>query len=191
MKKWILFLFVSFVCFSVSDAQPLDASTFGLNGYYTISNWLQVPNTGTIDVSGAPNSLIFYSGDASVQDTTYITIEAPAGILVTINWSYTTVDVGSQWDYPVCLINGVMQPFSSFDVGGPLVQNGIETFTVLRGQTFGFGAYTPDGWGGACTINAVSFEFQTVPVGISVVLGAFGLMGVSLFARRRIKGKRQ
>ncbi|MBN1924606.1 MAG: hypothetical protein JW798_02115 [Prolixibacteraceae bacterium] len=188
MKKILLIcLVLGFAFVSVSNAQPIYASTYGLNGYYEIGNWSQVPNSGTIDISGAPNSLTFLSGDSGFEDTTYISIYAPCDIIVKINWTYTTPDVAAHWDFPVYFINGEMFPFSTYDMDGALIQNGLEVFTVQSGQNFGIGAYTEDGFGGACTIDAVSFEFETVPVGITAALGVFGLAGISLFARRRMK----
>jgi hypothetical protein len=192
--KRILFFSLLFLTISPAlIAIPLNASTFGLNGYYNISNWMQIPNSGFIDISGAPNSLVFTSGDENPEipgppDTTYISIKAPNGIIVKINWSYDTKDdMGSSWDYPVFIIDGIMHRFTSFDIYGPDLQSGIETFVVEKDQTFGFGAYTIDGYMGACTINSLSLEFDTVPVGISTILGAFLLIGFSFFWKRRSK----
>jgi hypothetical protein len=191
MKKILLSLFMCFAIIIIVKAQPLNTSTFGLNGYYDIANWDQFPNSGNINTAGAPNSIVFTSGDDNESDTSYISILAPNTIVVKINWTYETNDYdGPEFDYPVYIINGVIHKFNSFDLYGPDEQSGLETFTVRDGQTFGFGAYTFDGIYGECTINSVSFEFETVPVGISVVLGAFGLVGVSFLARRRLRKNR-
>lgn len=175
-------------------AQGLTSTINGFTDYYSISNWTLVPNSGSIDISGAPNSIEFTSGDLDnyEPDTTYIKISVLTYCTVKINWMYDTDDYdGSSWDYPVYMINGVMHKFSSFDREGDDLQSGVEYIEGLRpNDVLGLGAYTIDGVGGACTIDAISFQVETVPVGIGAVLGAFGLIGASLFARKRIKKRK-
>lgn len=191
MKKILLLSGLIFLIVSALSAQPLTTSTYGLNGYYDISNWNIIPNSGTINTSGAPNSLVFVSGNSGDTDTTYISIPSPNWLIVKIGWTYTTADSdGPRWDYPVYILNGVMHQFSSYNVYGSDVQSGLETFTVKEGDTFGIGVYTVDGVMGSCTVNSIAFEFKTVPVALSTVLIAFVLIGVTFFVRKRIRESR-
>lgn len=171
-------------------AQGLTSAINGFTDYYSISNWTLVPNSGSIDISGAPNSIEFTSGDSGDTDTTYMKISVLTYCTVKIDWTYETVDVSSLWDFPVYILNGEMHRFSSYEIGGNIIQNGTEIINLKTNDIFGLGAYTVDGVLGSCTINAVSFQVDTVPVGISAVLGAFGLIGASLFARKRIKKRK-
>ncbi|MDA3929722.1 MAG: hypothetical protein PF541_12265 [Prolixibacteraceae bacterium] len=176
----VILLFISSVCFSQLTTSD------GLLYYYDILNWTQVPGTGSIDISDAPNSIVFTSGDSGDADSTYIEIKAPAPGVVTFEWAYTTSD-GAQYDFPFYIIDGVITPFNSYDTGGASSQSGTETFTVEAAQMFGFGAYTSDGLFGSCTINTFSFLLPSVPIGITTILSVFGLSGIAILLRRRKK----
>jgi len=186
MKKLILLLIAIWFIAQIGYAQFYAA--YSLSDYYDISNWTQVPGSGSIDISGAPNNISFISGNSSFADNTYIEIAAPGAGVVSLSWSYTTNDWGPQYDYPFYIINGVKTTFSSFSLFGSKTQSGTETFSVYSGDVFGFGAYTTDGGFGVCTINTFSFSLPTAPIALTSILSVFGLAGIAVFFRQR-KGR--
>lgn len=188
MKKpflLLLALIVFNICNPVKAQNQLYATQNGFYGYYDISNWELHPNSGSIDISDAPLSIEFESGDSGHQDLTYIQIEIPADGIVQFNWSYTTSDESPNFDFPFYMINGIVTPFTSIDFSGADTQSGIETINVSKGQTFALGAYTFDGIYGSATIEAFSFSAPIVPVSFIAVFSGLGLIGLGTFFRFR------
>jgi len=206
MKKYLFIMFSFAIIPIFSNAQSNAVNS--LVGYYKISNWTQVPGTGSIDITGAPDQLIFTSGNSEQSDFTYVHIKAFTGGVVSISWNYSTIDPGeivdggdlpsvvnpglgdplpgASYDFPFYVIDGIPHMFSSFNPLGPDNQSGVETFPVLQNQTFGFGAYSTDGLFGSCTINTFSFSLPSVPIALTTVLAAFGLVGITLIVRKKV-----
>jgi hypothetical protein len=211
MKRFLLLSVLLACIVTVGNSQPaLEYATVGFSGYYDLSKWTKVPNSGSIDVSGAPSSVIFISGDSGSADTTYMTIVVPADGEISFLWNYSTVDEGAQFDYPVYILNGEMFMFPGYVIpedeeegDGPLTapeegddegfgvepQSGQFTIHVEKGQTFAIGAYTVDGIIGSCTINAFNFNVTSVPFALPAVLGIFGLAGIGAVVRFRRRKK--
>lgn len=182
--KRILLLLVSAILLSFTAKAQLEAHVEGLIGYYDVANWTQTATDGVIDLSNAPTLITFTSADNGSPEYTYMTIEAIADGVVELSWDYSTVD-GPGWDYPVYVLNGVPAVFTSFDTGGPDTQSGVESFSVNKGDVFGFGVYTEDGALGSCTVDSFAFKLPVVPIALTSILSVFGLIAVGSVFRFR------
>ena len=185
MKKWTVGVLCGFGLVLVSLA-PATASTIGFTGAYDVANWtltksFGVDNTGGVDTSSAPVSIVLESdnwGDAlaSNVDFTFVAFEAA---VVKFAWSFDTTDTdGPAWDPFGFLLNGAFLQLS--DSGGGNPQNGIASFSVNPGDVFGFRARAVDsGFGPAFTTIS---DFQVPEPSLLLLMGSsFGLVA----ARRR------
>ncbi|MBK9150306.1 MAG: HYR domain-containing protein [Saprospiraceae bacterium] len=146
----------------------------GFTGPFAPANWTFNNNggNGTVDVSGAPNSVSLTSNNAGGFNlsTTYC-ITMPATGTVTFDWQYTTNDVGGPfWDAFGVSINGV---FTQLSVdAGPFVQSGTYISPVLNaGDEFCFVQASFHGIFGSATTISNMFLFMGTPDEVETTLG--------------------
>ncbi len=178
MKKHLFLCLI--LCLETTNA----ASINNFSGGYDVSNWSQSLNGGTIDTSGAPNSIIetssnldpgFMTNNKSAD--TDFTIASLGSGLVNFGWLYNTSDWDSSYDPFGSLLNGV---FTQITVDGiSTSQSGAASFNVLAGEVFGFRAHSIDSAFGAATTTISNFSAPAaVPVPAAVWLFGSGLMGL-------------
>ncbi len=177
MKKHLFLCLI--LCLETTHA----ASINNFSGGYDVSNWSQSLNGGTIDTSGAPNSIIETSSNLDPDfmnnnsaDTDF-TIASLGSGLVNFGWLYNTSDWDSSYDPFGSLLNGV---FTQITVDGiSTSQAGTASFNVLAGEVFGFRAHSIDSAFGAATTTISNFSAPAaVPVPAAVWLFGSGLMGL-------------
>lgn len=146
---------------------------------YDVSNWTQSIDSGSIDTSGAPNSVVLTSSNIGFGNRNQdFTIAAAASGIVTFDWSYATTDVdGSGFDPFGSLLNGL---FTQLTVNGSFVgQSGIFSFAVSSGDIFGFRANATDSALGSATTTISNFNGpNAVPVPAAIWLMSVPLMGL-------------
>lgn len=146
-------------------------------GAYNVANWTQSVNGGSINTSGAPNTVVLTSsnngGGNKNQD---FTITAAANGVVSFNWSYVTSDSdGSYYDPFGFLLNNT---FTKLTTDGVFSQSGSFVLNVLAGDVFGFRANSFDSVFGASTTTISNFNGpSSVPVP-----GALWLVGAPLLS---------
>lgn len=145
-----------FVCLFLGSANAAIINDF--TGGYDASNWDQSLDGGSIDLSGAPFSIIAISSNSGGgSSNTEFTIAALEDGLVTFDWLYNTADSdGSSFDPFGWLLNGV---FTQVTTNGVFAtQSGTESFSVLSGDIFGFRAYSTDSVFGSATTTISNFS---------------------------------
>lgn len=174
------------------------------SGDYAVSNWTITDNAGgSVDTSGAPDSLTLTSGnggdplaDPPVSGDTSFTITAQTQSLVSFNWSYHTNDIYgfAAFDPFGYVVNGevTVLPDQNLAPATPTVsdptgtlQSGSATFYVNAGDVFGFDAQTYDGLNGAAVGSVTNFTVTAVPLPAAFWLFSSALVGVVSIARRR------
>ena len=167
-------------------ANPVQSLTL-FTGAYAPANWTQsIQGNGSIDTSGAPNSISlsgtndFISGDSKNTD---FTIAAPTAGVVSFDWAFGTFDFGPRWDPFGYLLNG---SFTQLTVnGGSRSQSGSAAFSVLEGDVFGFRQNSRDSCCGRASTTISNFNVATVP-GPLPLFGVGAAFGWSRRLRERV-----
>ena len=112
MKKY-LFIYLAFFL-GTANAAPINNFTSD----YDISNWTQSLNGGSIDTSGAPNSIIEVSSNSGGgSSNTDFTITSLDSGIVTFSWVYNTSDDdGSFYDPFGWLLNNSFTQVTTDDL---------------------------------------------------------------------------
>lgn len=150
---------------------------------YDVSNWSQSLDGGSIDLSGAPLSIIEISsnGGAGASNTDF-TIAALTNGFVSFDWLYTTSDDdGSSWDTFGWLLNGA---YTQVTTNGLFAdQSGNVSFYVDEGDVFGFRSHSVDSAFGSASTTVSNFSLVEVPEPSSLAIIALALAGLS-FSRK-------
>jgi len=158
---------------------------------YAAADWTQsIEGDGSIDISDAPSSITLVSADdgdgvgADIQNTDF-TIAAPASGTVSFDWFYASNDVdGSSFDPFGYLLKG---SFTKLTTDGSLLihQSGTASFSVLRGDVFGFRQKSIGSTFGPASTTIRNFN-GPVPGPLPLV-GVGAAFGWSRRLRRRIE----
>ena len=156
--------------------------------HYAVSNWTKTVNKGSVNTTGAPNS-IQLTGSNTTNPVFFgnrnqdFTIAAFSRGIVTFTWNYVTKDLnGAKFDPFGFLLNGVFTQLTNDT--GPKTQSGSFSVHVLAGDIFGFRQNSFDSQLGVAKTVVSNFSGPSqVPVP-----AAFWLMGVpvaGLMSRKR------
>ena len=134
-----------------------DGDGYG-NGTQAISVLLQ----GSSSASVSNGSLVIVGSNTFTGSslTGSVSFVAPVDATYIFDWSYSTNDVGPNYD-PAYYINGTAYPLS--DDFGPQTQSGTLSVTVTAGSTFGFSVLTTDDVAGSATLTISNFNGFTLP----------------------------
>lgn len=164
------------------------ATVIGFNGSFDVLNWTQSPGTGSIDTTGAPNSISLTSGDdgSSTPSFTNFYIQFLVDSTVSFSWSYETNDNPIYDPFGYVLADAVAGLDASFaqltdDLGAPS-QSGTASVFVQAGQYFGFSAYTVDNLFGSATTTISNLQ---IPEPSSLLLLGLALAAAAATTRRR------
>ena len=154
-------------------------------GAYDVSNWMQSLNGGSINLTGAPESVVLTSSnDGSGPDNTDFTIAAIGTGQVSFDWAYTNGDGdGSSWDPFGYLLNDVFTQLTANEQFGS--QNGTASFLVNSGDVFGFRIFAIDSGFGSSTASVRGFS-APIPEPASLALLGIGLAGLGAMRRKTI-----
>jgi hypothetical protein len=164
-------------------ANPAQALTL-FTGAYAPANWTQsIQGDGSIDTSGAPNSISLSGANDGLGGTknTDFTIAAPNAGVVSFDWAFGTAD-GAFWDPFGYLLNGSFTQLTNDD--GSETQSGSAAFAVLAGDVFGFRQNSVDSCCGRASSTISNFNVA-VP-GPLPLFGAAAAFGYSRKLRKRI-----
>jgi len=181
MRK-IMTCLVALVATAAANAAPI-----GFSGPYAPANWTftTVNSDGTVNTSGAPNSISITSGNNSSfsPGQTNYTITIPYNGVVSFDWAFNTVDPPAIFDPFGYTVNGVYTELTD-----PFVtaQSGSVSIFLNQGDVFGFRANTADNIFGRSTTVVSNFD-APVPEPISLVVFGGLLAAGGLVARRRMK----
>ena len=162
-------LFISLLMTGSANAAFIDA--------YDISNWSQSTNGGSIDISGAPDTVDLTSSndDSGAEKNQELTITALENADISFAWNFQTHDLLNVYDPFGMLLNGVFTQLT--DNLGNSNQSGVFSFNVVTGDIFGFRANSIDSMSGS-SITDIS-AFNAVPTSVPIP-ATFWLMGSSL-----------
>jgi len=169
--------------FGVANAN----NELGFTGEYSVANWTQSLDENVLDISGAPNSIILYSSNSGANRTIYsdFTVQSLNDGLVSFSWDYITTDGdGASLDPFGWLINGVYNQLT--DDNGSEQQNGILSFSVVKGDVFGFRAESADARFGSSETTISNFSVSPVSESSTLGLFALGLLILGLARRKSL-----
>ncbi len=153
-------------------------SAVGFSGTYATGNWTaSTPGGGSVDVSGAPNSIVLTGSDLYTccdVNTDFSIVVLTAG-LVEFDWDYATSDEHPIFDPFGYTLDGVFTQltdgvFTELTGDGvindvDLVQSGSESIMVGQNVGFGFRVQSDDEFGSSSVTisNFVGPEMDTPP----------------------------
>ena len=145
---------------------------------YGLSNWSQSINGGSIDISGAPDTVVLISSNdnSDAEKNQDLTITALENADISFAWNFQTNDSFNAYDPFGMLLNGVFTQLS--DNLGNNNQSGVFSFNVVTGDIFGFRANSIDSMFGS-SITDIS-AFNAVPTSVPIP-ATFWLMGSSMY----------
>jgi hypothetical protein len=163
-------------------ANPAQALTL-FTGAYAPANWTQsIQGDGSIDTSGAPNSIsLTGANDGGDLQNTDFTIAAPTAGVVSFDWAFVSQE-NPFWDPFGYLLNGSFTQLTNN--GGSQSQSGSAAFSVLAGDVFGFRQNSRDsGFGRASTTIS---NFNVAVPGPLPLFGVGAAFGWSRRLRERV-----
>jgi MYXO-CTERM domain-containing protein len=132
-----------------------------------------VGGSGTLSSS----TMQLFGGDSLVPGITWYSAVASSAGTISVDYAFgnPSGDFGG-WDGAGWVLNGVFTAVVTNDYGPP---TGTITFLVNAGETFGFGVFTSDGYGGAGAATFTNFvDVTATPApGAAALIGLAGLVG--------------
>lgn len=145
-------------------------ATTGFQGDYVPSNWafLNTNADGSVDTSGAPDSIKLTGGDlgfGSGPGNTDYTVDVAGNsrcVTISFDWVYVTTDVdGPLFDPAGYTIDGSFTQVT--DNVGLAIQTGSTSVSVSTDSVFGFRVHTTDNGFGEAMITVSNFETHPGP----------------------------
>ncbi|HKW91598.1 MAG TPA: PEP-CTERM sorting domain-containing protein [Methylomirabilota bacterium] len=169
-------------------------------GDFDVSHWLTnnpplgipVAGGGTVDTTGAPNSIQLLGGNSgcsSGSGTCILTFTTSIGAngFISFHWDYVSTDRdGPGFDHFGVLLNGAFPQLSND--GGSSTQAGNSSFPVLAGDRFGFFINCTDCIFGPANVTISEFtegDLAATPEPGTILLLGTGLVGTLTALRRR------
>jgi len=171
MKSIVLSFFVLISLSFSASAQfsgAYDPTNWNIS-YQPINN-----NTGSVDVTGAPASIIVIGSDGVGENDVYVdyTVTAATSGIWSFDWHYinSDADLNPATDIAYVTINGVRTQVSFSDISDPMDQTGDFSIGVLAGDIIGFSVYSVDNQFGGATFEITNFQIAagTLPVTLSL-----------------------
>ncbi len=155
-----------------------NANAAFINGY-DLSNWSQSINGGSVDISGAPDTLVLTSSNdgSNNEKNQDFTITALKNSSVSFAWNFQTNDSFNAYDPFGMLLNGVFTQLT--DNLGNNNQSGIFSFNIVAGDIFGFRANSIDSMFGSSITDISAFDATPAPTSVPTP-ATFWLMSSSL-----------
>lgn len=165
------------------------------SGAYAVANWTTTNTpgqaTGSVDISGAPSSVVVIGSDGpQLNGGTTFTIAAAGAGNVFFDWLYMTADVDPSTDPAGYILNGIRTQLS-VDTGAN-TQSGNQFFAVAAGDIFGFFVDTTDNQFGSASLAISNFRAPAgtppppgVPEPGTVALLALGMLGFAASRKRQ------
>jgi len=177
-------------------------------GPYAVNNWSTTVNGGSIDITGAPNSVTMTSSNSGSMAESYqlFVNQAVADSVISFSWDYYTEDSdGPSFDpfgwFTIDMNNQSSISFNQLteetmysdpqDPESPIINShqwGQNFFNVLAGQTFGFYAYSTDSSLGSAATRIFDFNVEPAspaPVPVPAAIWLIGAPLLGLLSRKR------
>jgi hypothetical protein len=161
-----------------------EAATIGFNGGYDVSNWTISRSSetmgGSVDVSGAPNSITLIEPDNGSEGWIEFTIVTLTSGVFSFDWTYGGVDL-------CCGTAQVNVGGTVTDLANGSASSGSFSETISAGTLFGFRSSSSDGIFGSTTMTVSNFSAPAavpVPAALPLLLTAFGGLMVASLRRR-------
>ncbi|GAA3872448.1 VPLPA-CTERM sorting domain-containing protein [Celeribacter arenosi] len=174
-------------------AAPLIASSAsaatitGFTGAYDMSNWTISTGGGSVNTSGAPNSIYLVEPNNAVGGATVsVTTTAASTGIFAFDWKVGGSDCG--WATSYAIVGGASRGLASNCASGSY------NAAVSAGDVIGFSIVTKDGIFGSNTLTISNFSAPQAPKLSAVPLPATGMMLLTGFGamagfRRKSKAK--
>jgi hypothetical protein len=196
--KPFVYLILGGVAPLMITAKPAAALTTDFQDEYAPANWTftNANANGAVNTAAAPTSIGLTGGDngsSSIGRTSY-TITASSSGTVSFIWVWSTKDLvtetgcvafsGNLCDPLIRVLNGTETIL--IRASGASLQGGLESFSVIRGDVFGFRIGTNDNLAGSASATFSSFSAPSatpVPFEFSPVVGVT-MLGVGYRVKR-------
>lgn len=155
------------------------ASAQDFTGPYDHSNWTFNPGTGNGFFVSSPTTLSLTGNDdaSGLPVDTLYTIAAAADGVVSFDWTYSSIDVGT-WDYGGFYLNGTFTVLADNANQG----SGFFSTNVMAGDIFGFFVFSEDGQFGPGVLDISNFS---APVPAPAALALLAVGGIAQLRRSR------
>jgi hypothetical protein len=170
-------IFLVLVLVTLASSTAL-ADDVGFTGNYSPGNFTS-SGGGSIDTSGAPNSIVIHGNNNGFGGNTTFTTTAVYNATISFNWSYFTSDTdGGGFDFPFYVVLNGQNILCCDQFYGNGSGSGTISFQVNAGDTFGWGVNSYDGLFGAGHLTISNFKsVGDVPEPASLIPAGNGIGG--------------